>query len=139
MISPRRYLLDTNVISETRRSRMDDGVQAFLTDTDTRALYLSVLTLGELRKGIAIKRRTDASTADALDAWVGGLEHNFADRIVPIDAGVARIWGDLSSDRSRPVIDTLIAATAIANGFTLVTRNSNDLTGIEVSLLDPFS
>ncbi len=118
---------------------MDESVHAFLTDTDVTTLYLSVLTLGELRKGIATRRRTDSATADALSAWVDGLEQNFADRIVPIDARTAKLWGELSSDRSRPVIDTLMAATAIANGFTLVTRNSRDFAGMEVPLVNPFS
>lgn len=134
-----RYLLDTNVISETRRPRMNEKVQAFLNETDAGKLYLSVLTLGELRKGIAIRRQTDPVMADSLNAWVDELEHGFADRIINIDVKVAQLWGELSSDRSRPVIDTLIGATALAHDLVLVTCNTKDIAGSNVTTLDPFA
>jgi predicted nucleic acid-binding protein len=137
--APRRYLLDTNIISETRRFRMNDGVQAFLAQTEANALYISVLTLGELCKGVENKRRTDQAAADLLAIWVEELRRNFADRIVPIDASIADLWGRLSADRSRPVIDTLIGATALVHGMTLVTRNAKDLVGIDVPIIDPFA
>lgn len=136
---PVRYLLDTNIISETRRSRIDKGVADFLGRSHANSLFLSVLTLGELRKGVAIKRKTDPVTAKALGAWVDELEETFADRIIHIDAAVAKLWGELSADRSRPVIDTLIGATALAHGMVLVTRNGKDLAGLDVALLDPFA
>ena len=91
------YLLDTNVLSETRKKTADPGVIAFLKATDSSALYLSVLTIGELRKGIAIKRRTDLTAARALAGWVEGLEFGFTDRILPVDAATARLWGDWSA------------------------------------------
>lgn len=118
---------------------MDEHVQAFLSQADASALFLSVLTLGELRKGVAIKRRTDPTTADALSIWIDGLEQNFADRILPIDSQVARLWGEISSDRSRPVIDTLIAATAIKHNLTLITRNAKDLAGLDLDIVNPFA
>ncbi len=136
---PVRYLLDTNIISEARRSHMDKRVEAFLSRSRADSLFLSILTLGELRKGVALKRKTDPTTADALGAWVAELEETFADRIVNIDAAVAKLWGELSSDRSRPVIDTLIGATALVHGMVLVTRNTKDLAGLDVALLDPFA
>jgi len=86
------YLLDTNVLSETRKKKADPGVMAFLQAADSSALYLSVLTIGELRKGIAIKRRTDLSAARALAGWLEGLEFGFVDRILPIDGPTARLW-----------------------------------------------
>jgi toxin FitB len=132
------YLLDTNVLSETRRSRPDGGVIAFLSAAEPTGLFLSVLTLGELRKGVAAKRRSDPATADRLGAWVDGIETTFADRILPIDAAIARRWGELSSDRSLPVIDTLIAATALDHGLTLVTRNLRDVQATGVPFLDPW-
>lgn len=132
------YLLDTNVLSETRRKRADPGVMAFLQATDSAALYLSVLTLGELRKGIAAKRRADLPAARALAAWAEGLEFGFADRILPIDAATARLWGDWCSDRPRPVIDTLLAATAAEHGLTLVTRNTRDISGLPVKVHNPW-
>jgi len=132
------YLLDTNVISETRRTRPDGGVMAFLAAADAAALFLSVLTLGELRKGVAIKRRSDADAADRLGAWVDGIETVFADRVLPIDAAVARLWGELSAGRNLPVIDTLIAATAMVHGLSLVTRNTRDVAATGVALVDPW-
>ena len=132
------YLLDTNVISETRKSRADSGVMAFLSAADAGGLFLSVLTLGELRKGVAAKRRTDPVAADQLGAWVDGIETTFADRVLPVDAATARRWGELSAGRSIPVIDTLIAATAISHGLTLVTRNTRDVESTGVPLVDPW-
>ena len=132
------YLLDTNVVSETRKSRADRGVIAFLSAADAAGLFLSVLTLGELRKGVAAKHRTDPGAADQLGAWVDGIETDFADRVLPIDAAVARRWGELSAGRSLPVIDTLIAATALNHGLTLVTRNTRDVASTGVLLIDPW-
>jgi toxin FitB len=132
------FLLDTNVVSETRKVRADSGVIAFLSAADAAGLFLSVLTLGELRKGVEAKRRSDPVAADRLGAWVDGIETTFADRVLPIDAAIARRWGELSAGRSLPVIDTLIAATAIGHGLTLVTRNTGDLRSTGVALLDPW-
>ena len=132
------YLLDTSVISETRKARADSGVIAFLSAAEAPGLFLSVLTLGELRKGVAARRRTDPGAADQLGAWVDGIETTFADRVLPIDAATARRWGELSANRSLPVIDTLIAATAISHGLTLVTRNTRDVEPTGVPLVDPW-
>jgi hypothetical protein len=132
------FLLDTNIVSETRKPHMNERVRAFLSDVDASSLFLSVLTLGELRKGVETKRKSDPDSAALLGGWVDGLEHSFGDRIIAIDGSVARRWGELSSDRSRPVIDTLIAATALTHGLTLVTRNTKDLQGIDLALLDPW-
>jgi len=133
------YLLDTNVLSETRKKKADAGLRSFLEKTDASTLYISVLTLGELRKGIARKKREDAEMARRLADWAEGLELGFADRILGIDAATARLWGEWSSERPRPVVDTLLAATAVQHGLTLVTRNIRDLRGIPVKLLDPWT
>jgi toxin FitB len=135
---PAGYLLDTNLISETRKLRADAGVMAFLTAADSAGLFLSVLTLGELRKGVEAKRRNDAATAARLEAWVDDIETIFADRVLPLDVAAARLWGELSARRSLPVIDTLIAATAISRGLTLVTRNTRDVAATGVPLFDPW-
>lgn len=133
-----QYLLDTNVLSETRKKQPDAKVIAFLTNTDPSTIYISVLTLGELRKGVAQKRRTDPATA-TLAAWVDGLEFGFADRILGIDTATAKLWGELSAQRPRPVVDTLLAATAIVHELTFVTRNTSDVQDIDVKLHDPFA
>ena len=134
---PASYLLDTNVVSETRRTRPAPNVTAFLEAVDSAGLFVSVLTLGELRKGVAARRQTDPISAEQLGVWVDGIETTFADRVLPVDAAVARIWGELSAGRNLPVIDTLIAATAIAGGLTLVTRNTRDVAATGVPLIDP--
>jgi toxin FitB len=120
------YLLDTNVISETRKKRPHSGVTAFLAAADSAGLFLSVLTLGELRKGVEARRKTDPVAAHKLSGWVDTIETEFADRLLCVDAAIARLWGELAASRSLPVIDTLIAATAIRHGITLVTRNTGD-------------
>ena len=132
------YLLDSKLISETRKIRADAGVMAFLAAADATRLFLSVLTLGELRKRVEDKRRADSATADRLGAWMDRIETTFADRILPVDTPAARLWGELSARRTLPVIDTLIAATAITRGLTLVTRNTRDVAATGVPLLDPW-
>ena len=139
MNGPTEYLLDTNVLSETRKKKADSGLMSFLENAETSTLYISVLTLGELRKGVAVKGRSDSSAAKNLGAWVDGLEYSFAERILGIDAATARLWGEWSAERPRPVVDTLMAASAVSRGMTLVTRNVSDLRGIKVKLLNPWA
>ncbi len=138
MSSGSGYLLDTNVISETRKSRADERVMAFLAATESTSLFLSALTIGEMRKGIEIKRLVDADSAFRIGKWMDGIELTFADRLLPINVEVAKKWGVFSADRSRPVIDTLIAATASIHALTLVTRNASDFEGLGISLIDPW-
>jgi predicted nucleic acid-binding protein len=134
-----KYLLDTNVVSETRKKQPEPGVIAFLQAVDSSMLYLSVLTIGELRRGIAAKKHDDPAAARSLAAWAQGLEVGFADRILSIDAATARLWGEWSSDRSRPVVDALLAASAAVHELTLVTRNTRDVRGIPVKVLNPWT
>jgi predicted nucleic acid-binding protein len=136
---PTRYLLDTNILSETRKKLANQKVLQFVSGVHPASLYLSVLTLGELRKGVAQRERSDPSAAKSLADWVDGLEFSFADRTIGIDAATARLWGTLSAQRPRPVVDTLLAATAIVHDMTFVTRNSIDVQDIEVKLLNPFA
>ncbi len=133
-----QYLLDTNILSETRKKQADPRVISFLSNAEPSALYISVLTLGELRKGVALKKRSDPEAAKKIASWVDGLEYSFADRILGIDAHAAKLWGELSAERPRPVIDTLLAASAVVHDLTLVTRNAKDMEGIELKLLDPW-
>jgi len=132
------YLLDTNVISETRRSRPDEGVLAFLASVDSNSLFVSVLTMGELRKGVAAKRRADPRAADGLGQWVDEIETSFSDRILPITAAIARGWAEQTAGRTLPVIDTLIAATAIAHDLALVTRDTKATKETGVRLINPW-
>jgi predicted nucleic acid-binding protein len=137
---PVYYLLDTNVLSETRKPKPDLGVIAFLQSAAPSSVFISVLSIGELRKGIISKKikDPDPNAACRLAAWVEGLELSFADHILGIDAATARLWGDWSGQRPRPVIDTLLAATAVIHNLTLITRNQRDVRGIPVKSHNPW-
>ncbi len=133
------YLLDTNVLSETRRKKADSGVISFLESAETTSLYMSVLTIGEFRKGVIAKKREDVDAAARLSSWIDGLELSFADRIVGIDVAIAKLWGEWSGERPRSVVDTLLAATAAVGKLTLVSRNVRDMQGLPVKVLNPWS
>lgn len=138
MTHGRGYLLDTNVLSETRKTSMNDNVVDFLERIDESQTFLSALTFGELRRGVEIKRLSDPDAAEQIAAWIAEAEQNFADRILPVDEHVAETWGVMSADRSRPVIDTLIAATAHVHDLILVTRNAKDVRGLPIRVLNPW-
>lgn len=135
------FLLDTNILSELRRGqRCNPGVAAWFATVAATDLFVSVLTIGELHKGVALARqRRDYVQADNLDAWLGLLSSQFADHILPVDAAAALMWGQMYSIRNVPVIDGLLAATAKANHLTLVTRNIADVRGLGANLLNPFT
>jgi len=135
------FLLDTNVISELVRPRPEPRVQAWIRNTDEDLLHLSVLTLGEIRKGITLLR--DSSRRVALEAWLNSdLALRFAGRILPIDQSVADRWGRLAAQAGSklpvPVIDGLLAATALHFNLTLVTRNTADVIATGVPLFNPW-
>ena len=132
------YLIDTNVISELRRPKRTPQVVRWFGSVDARSLYLSVLTLGELRRGIETLRLRDAIAAVALDRWVSGIRADFQDRILAIDDAVAEQWGRLSIGQPLPSIDGLLAATAIVHQLTVVTRNIADFSRSGVPCLNPF-
>lgn len=132
------WLLDTNVISEIRKgSRGDPGVRRWSAGRDDDA-YISVLTLGELRRGIELKRRRDPEAAGHLDAWLNVLTSTFTTRILPVDQRVAEQWRHLGVPDPVPAIDGLLAATAMVHGLTLVTRNVSDVAKTGVPVLNPF-
>lgn len=134
------FLLDTNIISELRKqARADQGVRQWFATVDEGSLFLSVLVLGEVRQGVEQKRKRDTKTAAHLEAWLGTLETTFSDRLLPIDARVADTWGRLNALRPLPVVDGLLAATALVHGLTLVTRNTDDFAQVRVPLLNPFA
>ena len=97
---PACYLLDTNLISETRKLRADAGVMAFLAAADSAGLFLSVLTLRDLRKGVEASAVSMRRLGARLEAWVADIETIFADRVLPLDVAAARLWGELSARRS---------------------------------------
>ncbi len=114
-------------------------VQAWLARVRSDDMTLSVVTLGEIEKGIQIRRRRDVRAADRLQLWFDELKADFGDRILPVDEAVALAWGRIAAGRSRSITDGLIAATAQVHGLTLVTRNTRDFADLGVPLVDPWT
>lgn len=133
------YLLDTNILSELRRRQPDARVLRWLEERPPVALYLSVLTLGELRKGIGVLPEGTRKRA-MLDWLEVELPAFFAGRVLSIDARVADRWGGLVAQAGRPLpaIDSLLAATALVHGLTLVTRNRRDFQIEGLAVVDPW-
>jgi hypothetical protein len=131
------YLLDTCVISEARR-RTPQAV-AWLRSTRSETLFLSAITVGEIMKGVAMKLRTDPPAASGLLRWLDELRVVYSSRILPVDDAVATSWGRMMAERPRPVVDTLIAATARVHNKTVVTRNVADFADAGVTVLDPWT
>ena len=137
------FLLDTNVISELIKPKPEPKVATWIDDTDEELLFLSVLTLGEIRKGVVLLPRSARRVA--LEAWLGKeLPLRFFGRTLFIDQVVADRWGHLSGLTSARgihvgVIDGLLAATAIQHNLTLVTRNTKDVAATGVTLFNPWT
>lgn len=132
------FLIDTNVLSEGRRPRPEQRVVEFVDAIPRDQLFVSVMTIGELRKGAEVRRRQDIVGGTALQEWIDIVERRFARRTLPVDLSIARLWGEMSADRTRPVVDTLIAATALAHGLTLITRNTRDIADTGVNAINPW-
>jgi toxin FitB len=132
------YLLDTNVVSELRKRDPDPHVMGWYGDVNSAAIFVSVLTIGEIRMGIERLRRKDGARADLLEQWLGGLHASYGDHIISVDADTAEEWGRLNVPDPLPVIDGLLAASAKVRGWTLVTRNTADIARTGVALLNPF-
>lgn len=132
------YLLDTNVVSELRKRHPDPNVVAWFRTTRSTDLYLSVLTLGEIRLGVELLRRRDPAQADQIGKWLDGLRASYRDHLIDIDEDVADEWGRLNVPDPVPVVDGLLAASAKVRGWTLATRNVADLRRCGVQLFNPF-
>jgi toxin FitB len=136
------FLLDTNVISELVKPQPDRNVLRWIGDTDEALLFLSVLTLGEIRNGI--EKLNPGKRRGRLETWLAvDLRLRFEDRILILDEGIAHRWGALSATAARkgrpvPVIDGLLAATALHHDLMLVTRDDGGVSGTGVPVLDPW-
>jgi toxin FitB len=133
------FLLDTNVVSEVRRTRPNMGVAEWFDNVRASDLFLSVLVVGEIRQGIERLAARAPDRAEAIEKWLAQLVNTYGDRIAPVTTEVAEVWGRLNAMEPLPVVDGLIAATALANDWTLVTRNTRDVKSTGVRVLNPFA
>jgi predicted nucleic acid-binding protein len=131
------YLLDTNIISEFRRAKPHGGVLAWIETVPDSSLFISAVSVGEIQAGIEKTREQDRVKAKQLDAWLNEVMDGYP--ILPMDAAAFRVWGQLMHRQSDTVIeDAMIAATALANQLTVVTRNIKDFKRFNVNVLNPF-
>jgi toxin FitB len=133
------FLLDTNVVSEIRKgTRAHPAVWRWFVATPETELFLSVIVLGELRRGAEHAEKRDPLKARRLRIWLASLELHFGARVLPIGRE-ADIWGRMNAVRTLPPVDSMLAATAKARGMVFVTRNVRDVADTGVDLLDPFA
>jgi predicted nucleic acid-binding protein len=136
------YLIDTDVVSELRKKdRADPGVRAFFArvEAEQAPVYLSVVTIGEVRRGIEIIRhRGDKSQAEQLESWLQKILDDYEDCILAFDVESSQMWGRLRVPHPDNALDKQIAATALIHGLTVVTRNERHYRGSGVGVLNPF-
>lgn len=137
------YLLDTNVVSEIRKGdRADKGVQRFFQHVQDEDIpvFLSVVTIGELRRGVElIRRRGDVDQGARLEAWLNRVLAEYSESILDLDSDTAQVWGRLRVPHPENALDKQIAATALIHDLTLATRNERDFHGCVVRLHNPFA
>ena len=133
------FLLDTNVVSEIRKRAPHPNVLGWFTSAPAGELFLRVLVVGEIRQGVDRLARRDPAQAEVFEHWLTQLVAIYKDRIVPVTTEVAEAWDRLNVPDPVPVIDGLLAATALVHGWTLVTRNTADLASTGARLVDPFT
>jgi predicted nucleic acid-binding protein len=133
------FLLDTNVLSELRKGRgADANVRKWIASIEEQGHYISVLSIGEIRKGIELLRSRSPEQCPTLDHWLDQIQRNYEDQILLVTEAVAEQWGRLMAVRTLPAVDGYIAATALVNGLTVVTRNTRDFEGTDVAVLNPW-
>jgi predicted nucleic acid-binding protein len=133
------FLVDTNVISEIQKgARCDQSVMAWWNSIEMSELYLSVMVAGEISRGIEKLMNSDPNRARIYRTWLGSVIQALDGRILDVELETAELWGKLTSRRSKPLVDTLLAATALTHNLTLVTRNTRDIQETGVRYLNPF-
>ena len=132
------YILDTNVVSAVRRKDRAPKVAAWLAEKPEESLFLSVITIGEIERGIRLQEPKNPGFATDLRQWLDKTITLFGDRLVDFDAHDAVLWGELSARLGHPGADLMIAAQALAHNATVVTGNSSDFAPSGVRIVDPF-
>lgn len=131
------YLIDTDLLSALRKRERNPGVARWIADQRAIELYLSVVSIGEIERGLAAVEGRDPMFAAQLEDWLDALLRHYGDRILPVDLSVARRWGRLSRKAGNAGPDLVIAATALEHGLTVVTRNTRHFEPTGVPVLDP--
>ncbi|HOW74938.1 MAG TPA: type II toxin-antitoxin system VapC family toxin [Candidatus Competibacteraceae bacterium] len=134
------FLIDTNILAELRkRERGNPGVRRWYAGVEESEIYISVIVLGEIRRGVELLRRRDQVAAEGLEVWLNRLRYSLGDRLLPITEAITDCWGRIGIPDPIPVADGLLAATALVHNLTLVTRDTGDVERSGVRLLNPFS
>ena len=133
------YLIDTNVLSALAKRRRDHNVESWLIKQRAVDLFVSVISIGEIERGIAMQRRKDPEHAQALERWLDQILSAYGDRILPFNLASARRWGRLSATIGNSGADLQIAATALEHGLTVVSRNVSDFQPAGVDVISPFA
>jgi toxin FitB len=131
-------LLDTVVLSELRKNRPSPKVLQWLQQHKDKDFFVSVVSLGEIERGIEKKRKSEPDFAQELSQWLEDLQRLYANRVLPITAPIARKWGQLSAQLGHDGADLLIASTALVHGLTVATRNTRHFEKTKVPLVNPF-
>ncbi len=134
------YLFDTNILSEFQKNRRHPSVMTWVKRIESQNIYVSVISLGEIRRGIEIKRPSDAALANRYEEWLRDLEKRFASSILDFDRDVAHAWGVLTAryPKNSHMIDMQLAAQAMVYDCVLATRNVKDFKGLPIQLINPF-
>ena len=134
------YLVDTTVISEWRKTSPNKGVVGWFSRTHKGDMFLSVITIGEVQRGIdLLRQRNDHQQASKLEAWLETIKREFADRLIPVTVEITDEWGHLAGATPIRTADGLLAATAQVHGWRLITRNTRNFEGTGVRLENPFT
>ena len=133
------FLLDTNILSELRNPiKTDSNVLQWAKDHAMDQHFISVLSIGEIRKGIEILRRKSPDQCPAFEKWLDSIRVNYRDNIIPLSDNIMDDWGRMMAQKTLPALDSLIAATSLSLNLTLVTRNEKDFQGVGLTVVNPF-
>lgn len=132
------YLLDTDILSALRKKQREPKLEKWFTANRSADFYISVVTVGEIERGISRQQSVDPAFASALAHWLEGLLVNYGGRVLPLTVGIARRWGKLSAELEHHGADLMIAATAMEHNLTVVTRNTKHFESTQVAVTNPF-